>query len=269
MVPGHEARRLRRQEHHGGADLFGHGVSLLRGVFDPVSAELRVVDRRHVRLDVAGRHRVHPDPVRSPFGSERLRQVVDRRLRGVVGGLHLGTVHDHARHRPDVDDAAASPLHHVRSDRLGHPPEGGEVRVEDMAPLGVGHLEGGPVDAGAGVVDEDVDLARGRDSRLRHLGGGVRAGQLAEDDVGPAPEPTPPPVRTSSAAAGSRPWTTTSPPASAMARAKARPEASGGPGYQGGAALEGEGVEHGHGEPPGSAPAPAAVVLAAPGPSTG
>jgi hypothetical protein len=39
----------------------------------------------------------------------------------------------------------------VRADRLRHPPERREVRVDDVGPLVVGHLEGWPVDAGAGV----------------------------------------------------------------------------------------------------------------------
>src|ERR1019366_6496119 len=54
--------------------------------------------------DVAGRHRVHPDPVGSPFGCEGLRKHDHARLGHVVADLGLRAVDDDPGHRSDVDD---------------------------------------------------------------------------------------------------------------------------------------------------------------------
>ncbi len=68
---------------------------------------------------------------------------MDRRLGGVVRRLHLRAVHDEPGHRPDVDDASLPPRDHVGTDLLGHPPQRGEVGVDDVRPLVVGDLEAG------------------------------------------------------------------------------------------------------------------------------
>jgi hypothetical protein len=42
-----------------------------------VPADVRVVDRRHGRLDVAGRQRVDAHVLQRPFGGQRLDELVD------------------------------------------------------------------------------------------------------------------------------------------------------------------------------------------------
>ena len=91
------------------------------------------------------------------------------------------------------------------------------------APLLVGHLERGPVEAGAGVVDEDVDLPVRLDRLSRDAQDVVPVG----DVPGAHRRRRPVLAAISSAAtrlrAASRPTITTSAPASASAWANARP----------------------------------------------
>jgi hypothetical protein len=99
----------------------------------------------------------------------------------------LRPVDDLAGHRTDVDDHSAAARHHARPEDLAAVPDAGQVDVDDVAPLRLGDLEGRPVDAGARVVDQDVDgpelgadpLVRlGERCPVRHVGrerGGVDA----------------------------------------------------------------------------------------------
>ena len=59
---------------------------------------------------------------------------------------------------------AAARVDHVPAEHLAGDPEPVEVDAHDLAPLVVGHLEGGLVDAGAGVVHEHVDPAEALDA---------------------------------------------------------------------------------------------------------
>src|SRR2546430_894661 len=156
------------------------GVPALGRVLDPVPPEPRYVDRSHLGVDVPGCDGVDPDAQRRPLGGERLRQVVYRRLRGVVRRLPLRPVDDLPGHRPDVDDRpAAGPGHHP-TEGLAAVPHPGEVHVDDLLPLGVGDLQGGPVDARTGVVHQDVHPTEGGHDV------GDRAVDLAPlGDVGP------------------------------------------------------------------------------------
>src|SRR3954454_10423999 len=58
----HEAGCGAGQEEYGWGDLLGQRRALLGRVADPAGRELRPIDRRHVRADVTGCHRVHAHP---------------------------------------------------------------------------------------------------------------------------------------------------------------------------------------------------------------
>ena len=121
------------------------GVAALRGVLDPVAAELRPVDRGHLGLDVAGRDRVEPGcpsrptprPATSSAGARRPWRVE------VLGGLPLRAVDDHPRDRAHVDDRPAARGGHEEQ-AGGHAalPQRGHVQVEHLRPFIVGHLRG-------------------------------------------------------------------------------------------------------------------------------
>src|SRR5256714_7600555 len=156
---GHEGGRGTGEVHHARRDLLRGGVPALGRVLDPVPPEPRYVDRSHLGVDVPGCDGVDPDAQRRPLGGERLRQVVYRRLRGVVRRLPLRPVDDLPGHRPDVDDRpAAGPGHHP-TEGLAAVPHPSEVHVDDLLPLGVGDLQSRPVDARTGVVHQHVNPA--------------------------------------------------------------------------------------------------------------
>ena len=73
--------------------------------------------------------------------------------------------------RGDHHDAPAAALEHVPQRGLGQVEGPGQVDVDHPAPVVVGHLEHGPVDGDAGVVDQDVQPA----VLLDHLGDGAAA----------------------------------------------------------------------------------------------
>src|SRR3954452_19346805 len=193
----HEARRGTGQVDDGRRDLLGERGALLRRVADPAGRELRTVHRRHVGADVPGSHRVDPDAEGRPLRRQRPGEVVHRRLRRVVGRLPLRPVDDLARHPPDVHDRARAALDHRPPEDLAPVPHPGDVGLDHLSPLRLGDLQGGTVDAGAGVVHEHVDGAQAlgdlvrRPLKLRPVGtvsdGGLRrdaAGSQLRDDVG-------------------------------------------------------------------------------------
>ena len=216
--PGHEARRVARQVDDRGPELLGQRVALHRRVVDPARLELRVVDRRHLGLDVARRERVDAHAVRRPLRGQRLGELVDRRLGGVVGRLPLRPVDDLGRDRADVHDRAGPALDHLPPDRAGAAPQAVDVDVPHRAPLLLRHLERRAVEAGAGVVDEHVDGPElGRD-RLEHARRRSRASVMS---VVTASAPSSP--ATASERAASRAAIATRAPASPSARASAIP----------------------------------------------
>ena len=154
----------------------------------------------------AGAHSAARDFVEPVHGC--LRGVVRR---GVCGRLTM---------IPDIDPMLTMlPLRRSTMRRpaaCAHPPQHREVRVDHLVPLVIRHLEGGLVHAGAGVVDEDVDVVRpgtassttwSTPSRLVSSPRTTWATRSSDSTS----------LRTSSAAAASRPWMTTSAPASATA----------------------------------------------------
>ena len=80
-------------------------------------------------------------------------------LGGVVRRLPLRPVDDLRRDRADVDDHAAVLRDHLPAELLAAVPDAVDVDVHhEIATLRC-DLKGGPVDAGAGVVHQHVDLA--------------------------------------------------------------------------------------------------------------
>ena len=123
---------------------------------------LREAEALHqVRLDAAGRDRVHPDPPLDVLVGHRLGQHHHAALRGAVrGAVRLP---DQTCGGSDVDDVAAV-LEQVGQGGLAHEERAGEVDVDDALPLlerlfvRVGEL------ADAGDVADDVGRAQvGRD----------------------------------------------------------------------------------------------------------
>ena len=116
-----------------------------------------VLDQRlvHVGQHVAGADRVRLNAVCGPFGGHGPGQHLDAALRDRVG--RDGGAGELARQRADVDDLAAAARDHPLR-RLAADDEGaGEIRVDDLLPLGGGKLDHRLAQLDAGVVDEDVD----------------------------------------------------------------------------------------------------------------
>src|SRR4051794_30785594 len=63
------------------------------------------------------------------------------------------------RERGDVDELAATCLHHLTRDRLSDQKRSCEINANDLVPLLKAELKKRRVAADAGVVDEDVDAA--------------------------------------------------------------------------------------------------------------
>src|SRR5690606_8224282 len=99
------------------------------------------------------------------------------RLRGaVVRGVRVALL---AGDRGDVDDAAVAVGDQVRHHRPAAQEGAGQVDVDNAAPLlGAQLPDLGVVAGNAGIVDQDVDLAEGRQGRLHGGLDGVRGGDI-------------------------------------------------------------------------------------------
>ena len=87
-------------------------------------------------------------------------------------------------------------LHHPAGGRAAGVEDAAEVRVEHGAPVVVGHAREQAVARDAGVVDEDVEVARLLDEPLRLLGiGDVGLDGAAADLARDAPRPRSAPER--------------------------------------------------------------------------
>ena len=129
-----------------------------RDPLDGVGAEAFVRQRRlrARRGDEGRRDRVHRDPEFAPLDREAARHVRDRRLGQAVD--RLPGQRDGARLRAHVDDPPASPGRDHRPGRMLRQEEGRfHVEVEDVVEVGLADVERHPVDAAAGVVDQDVE----------------------------------------------------------------------------------------------------------------
>ena len=159
-----ETAALRRQVHHQRSDV--RRVPL-------VEAPIR---RRHDVVQPGAGHRqagagrrgdaVAPHVVAGQFLRRDLGERGDARLGGAV--VRLPRVGHQPRRRRGVDDPTRPP---AVGFVLGAPERGGEprrrevtleVHADDVVPLVLGHVDDQPVAQDAGVVDEDVEVRRGR-----------------------------------------------------------------------------------------------------------
>jgi len=167
---------------------------------DPVERALRAdlpapgrvqVGRRHLGLDVPGRHHGDRDAVRRERAGHRLPERVQARLAGPVGGVPGLTAEGTARGH--VDDPAAAVLH-VLDRAPGHVRGSGEIDGDRVTPrvlpLLVGHVGDRVRHVDPGVVDQDVQPAQLGGGLVDHLPHGCGVGQVrAEDRVAAARQP--------------------------------------------------------------------------------
>ncbi len=129
----------------------------------------------------AGRDRVDADAAAPPRDGQLARQphqaCLARGVRGVLRSVHGGLDAGDRRH---VDDAPVLALQHVAAGRLRTEKRAGEVDVDHLLPLVERHLLGGRAPGHARVVDEDVDVAVGRDRLVDHRLHLVGLGDVAD-----------------------------------------------------------------------------------------
>jgi len=130
--------------------------------------------RPHVRLDEAGTHAVHSNPITSVGHREAFGHADDRRLAGVV--RQISPASDLAGHRCQAHDDAALLLDHRRQDGLGGEENGLGVDVHDRVPVLLGNLERWCCAIDAGVIHKDVNPTK-LGARLLDHGPEILAGR--------------------------------------------------------------------------------------------
>src|SRR6185437_7005774 len=176
-LPRHPRRLLGDEEEDAVRDVVGRPEPPRRDRLDePAPALLAVAlvlrDRRRVREHEARRDRVDRDPEAAEL-MRRLPGEADLARLGARVGLDAREAHAAPGAGRDVDDATVAALLHPRRNRARAHERAGQVRVDDRAPVVVGHLLERPADLAdhtARVVDEDVD-APDRADEVVHLRG--------------------------------------------------------------------------------------------------
>jgi len=82
----------------------------------------------------------------------------------------------------DVDDHASVPGAHLRDHELGYAEQGEEIELEQMTHFVERRAPGGQVQAGSGIVDEDVDGAEAIERAIDHGSADFLAGDVAGRD---------------------------------------------------------------------------------------
>ncbi|ABA50914.1 hypothetical protein BURPS1710b_3486 [Burkholderia pseudomallei 1710b] len=195
-----ERRFVRREEYRGHRDFVGTPDPLHRLQRERLAARgLRIGLRappvmRQLRLDVAGRDRVHAHVARRVFDAERAREAQHAMLRDRVRETARNDLE--RMRRRDVHDAAAPALDHAGQRRAAAVPDAVEIDREAAPPVFVGERERIAEHVDAGVVHEHVERAecalRARKRRRDRLGlrdvrrhrEHPRAGRIARDRVG-------------------------------------------------------------------------------------
>jgi hypothetical protein len=173
-----EARVVAGEEGHHGRDLRRVGAAAQRNALAELGHELAVAlhVRGHRREGEARAHGVHPHAVAAVVERQRLGEVHDRALRGVVE-THAPVAAE-ARHRPGVDDAALA-LDQVRHGGAAAVEHAADVGGHDLVPAIEWRLGDGALDRDARVVEQHMQRAEaldgGRHQRLhllvvRHVG---------------------------------------------------------------------------------------------------
>src|SRR2546430_10882578 len=141
QLSGHESRRLRGEEHRRADEILdvpepAHRRSheqlvSARCTIEQPRIERRSEDARQNRVDAHARAR--------PLDRQRLRE---RRDRCLARRVRRDFVQGHnRRQRSDVDDPAVAALHHVTTEDPAGAERPGEVRVEDLGPARLVHVE--------------------------------------------------------------------------------------------------------------------------------
>ena len=164
-LAAHEAGRLRGEEHRRPGQLLDPAPPLHRGAEEQLAAPVGAVQELLVQLGAedAGGDGVHAHAVGGPFHGQGAGQAGHARLAGRVG-RDLVQAHEGGE-RADVDDPPVAPLDHGAAEDLAGAEGAGEVGLQDVVPLLLGHLEAGHPPRLARAVDEDVDRAEGGDAR--------------------------------------------------------------------------------------------------------
>ncbi|MPM73764.1 hypothetical protein SDC9_120746 [bioreactor metagenome] len=161
---GGVGRGVRQQIDDRAGELVRVAHPLERDHFGPDLAPVLADVAGHLRVDVARADRVDPDAERGPLHGERLRQVHDAGLGGVVRGLPLRNVDDRGGHRRGVDDVAALALRdEVAGERLRDEEDAVQVDVHHGGEVRRCAVQRRLVQADARVVEQQVQCA--------HLGG--------------------------------------------------------------------------------------------------
>ena len=137
VVAGHEGRAFAGKVNGEVVEVIDVAQTLLRGVVNP-DPLLRLKSWNAVEggVHVAGADGVDADTVASPLSGQRLRELHDGGLAGVVTGLLLWVVDDRTGHGGDVDDAAAlAASDHLVADSLRHQEGTSDIDIDQAAEL--------------------------------------------------------------------------------------------------------------------------------------
>src|SRR5262249_5007705 len=164
---GDEGSLVRGEEAYRARDILRVAEPAERGVVEHRLLELVREHIREPRRDVAGRDHVGAHVAGAELARKGLREADDPGLRG--GVVRLPGVAVDADDAGDVHDRARAPSHHPARRRAARVEDAAQVRVDDLAPVLVGHTRDQTVAGEAGVVDEHVQVASLLDEPLRLL----------------------------------------------------------------------------------------------------
>src|SRR5690606_23588258 len=164
---------LARQERHHRRHVLRRAEAPGRDLLQVGLLELGGEGGGHVRLDEAGRHRVHRHALAGVLAGQRLGEADQAGLGGDVVGLAGVAAQRH--HRAEVHHAPEARAQHAAQGGLGEVEGAREVGVDDRLPVVVLHAQHQAVAGDAGVVDEHVEAPEALDHALdqRLAGGGV------------------------------------------------------------------------------------------------
>ena len=120
-----------------------------------VPLHVGVEPRKHVRLDQPRRDAVHPDAAAGHLARERARHRDQAAFRR--GVIRLTDDAAQSGYRCDVDHGAAPLLEHDGKRGVRQRERAIEIRLHDVFPLLLGHVEHQRVAADPGVVDEPIE----------------------------------------------------------------------------------------------------------------
>src|SRR5271157_3224825 len=132
-----------------------------RDVLPHALFQLRRQERRHGRLYEPGRHRIHRDVARSHLACHRHGQANQPCFRRRV--IRLTHLPDLSKDAGYVDDPSPALLQHRAHHGLDQQERPGKICVDHFVPVCALHAHDELIAGHAGVVYQDVDLAKARD----------------------------------------------------------------------------------------------------------